>query len=132
MSPKELAHTWCEVLWNTWNFGLINLIVRPEVELRGLLGSHHTGREGVAAHMRALRASLPDLRQQIDELVVDGTRAFARVTCRGTHQGGLLGIAATGVQVEFGAALRLDTLRGRILNVWTLGDLHGLVGQLRG
>jgi predicted ester cyclase len=132
MSPKELAHTWCEVLWNTFNFGMINLIVRPEMRLRGLLGSEHAGQDGVAANMRALRGCLPDLHQHIDELVADETKAFARVSCRGTHRGELCGFAPTGRAVTFSAAVRFDTLRGRLLDVWSLADLHGLTEQLRG
>jgi predicted ester cyclase len=63
--------------------------------------------------------------------VSEGERSCARLTYRGTHRGELLGIPATGRQVEYAGAARFRFRDGRIAAVWVLGDLFGLLQQLR-
>jgi predicted ester cyclase len=64
-----------------------------------------------------LHGALPDLRVDIDDLVVEGNRVTVRVTVSGTHtRGPLFGVPATGraVHSEDWHFLRCD-LQGRII-----------------
>jgi hypothetical protein len=41
---------------------------------------------------------------EIEEVISQGNKAFARLTYRGTHQGGLFGIAPTRRRIEYAGA----------------------------
>jgi predicted ester cyclase len=45
------------------------------------------------------RAAFPDLKITIDALIAEGDKVCARATTRGTHEGTLFGIPATGKAV---------------------------------
>ena len=46
------------------------------------------------------RAAFPDLRMEVQDVLVSGDKAVARVRATGTHQGAFLGMAATGKSVD--------------------------------
>jgi steroid delta-isomerase-like uncharacterized protein len=58
------------------------------------------GREGVKKLFHAYRAAFPDLRMEVQDVLVSGDKAVARVRATGTHQGEFLGMAATGKSVD--------------------------------
>src|SRR6476660_4788092 len=56
--------------------------------------------DGLKLFIRALREGLPDLTCPVEEVVAEGDRVAGRFSLRGTHTGMLLGISATGRQVN--------------------------------
>ena len=82
------------------------------------------------AQLRGLRQSIPDLRFEIDELLVDGDRVAVRWTMRGTHQGKLLGLPATGRAFETKGHSLYHLVDGRVAVAYSLSDLFGLQRQL--
>jgi steroid delta-isomerase-like uncharacterized protein len=58
------------------------------------------GREGVIEVVRALRGAFPDLRYEIEDLVVGEQAVAVRTTMSGTHRGNYFGVAATGRAVS--------------------------------
>ena len=48
-----------------------------------------------------------------------------------THWGTILGIEATGKRIEYMGAAVFTIRDGKISNVWVLGDVHGLIQQLK-
>jgi predicted ester cyclase len=65
-------------------------------------------------------------------VVSEGDRSFARLTYRGTHRGELFGLPGSARQVEYAGAALFRLRSGRIAAVWVLGDVFGLLQQLRG
>jgi predicted ester cyclase len=61
----------------------------------------------------------------------DGFAGFMDMVAR-THRGEVLGIAPTGLEVEYAGAAVFAFRGGKIAEVWVLGDLHGLMAQLQG
>src|SRR5690242_8408070 len=57
-------------------------------------------RDGVALVVTAMRAAFPDLRYQIDDLVIGPDAVAARTTVRGTHRGPFGALAPTGRSFE--------------------------------
>lgn len=57
-------------------------------------------KEGVKQLFHLYRAAFPDLRMEVQDVLVSGDKAVARVRATGTHQGEFLGIAATGKSVD--------------------------------
>ena len=99
---------------------------------RGSLGQSVEGRDGFKEYVRAVRRAFPDFHNRVEELVAEGDRVMARLTYSGTHVGELFGIAPTGRQVSYAGVGLVRVALGRIAEGWVLGDLHGLLRQLKG
>lgn len=66
----------------------------------------------------------------IDELLVDGDRAYARWVQQGTHVGVIEGHAPTGRPVETIGSAVYRVAEGRIVEYWIQQDAAGLTAQL--
>jgi predicted ester cyclase len=97
----------------------------------GCPGLGPTGPEGVLLWHRARRASFPDQRYEVVEIVTSGDRAAVRWRATGT-QGGQFGpVPATGRPVDYSGAtfLRFDDA-GRVADVWSVNELFQVLEQL--
>ena len=88
------------------------------------------GAEGVRQQFDGFRAGLPDFRATILHQVAEGDLVITHKVFHGTHTGELLGIPATGTEVEI---LVMDVVRvadGQIVEHWGVVDRLGLLQQL--
>jgi predicted ester cyclase len=77
------------------------------------------------------RASLPDVRMEIVELIAEGDMVVGRFTCSATHQGPWLGHPPTGRRFDRVDEVAVFQLRdGRIVHAWSLKDNLGRLRQL--
>jgi hypothetical protein len=113
-------------VWNGADEDAAHDLIAPECP--GLGG---TGPEATIAWHRDRRASFPDLRYKIIDLVVSGDRAALRWRAAGTHAGDFGPVLATGRVVSYAGAtfLRFAT-DGRIADVWSVNELFQLLQQL--
>jgi steroid delta-isomerase-like uncharacterized protein len=119
-------------MWNRFDKALIPALLTEDLEFRGSLGQVKRGHRQFAEYVEFIRAVFPDFTNIVEEIVSEGDRSFARLTYRGTHRGELFGIPASGRRVEYAGAARFRFRDGRIASVWVLGDVYGLLQQLRG
>jgi hypothetical protein len=89
------------------------------------------GPDATIAWHRDRRASFPDLRYRVVDLVVSGDRAALRWRAAGTQVGAFGPVPPTGQVVSYSGAtfLRFDDV-GRIADVWSVNELFGLLQQL--
>jgi steroid delta-isomerase-like uncharacterized protein len=90
------------------------------------------GVAGVKQFFAMFRDAFPDAAVAIDELVADGDRVAVATTLTGTHEGELMGMAATGRRVS---VTGIDIVRiegGKIAEHRGLTDIVGLMRQLGG
>jgi steroid delta-isomerase-like uncharacterized protein len=87
--------------------------------------------DGLKAFIRALREGMPDLSCPVDQVIAEGDRVAGRFALKGTHNGTLLGIPATGKKVDVGAMViaRFDEA-GKWVEDWANWDQLGLLQQL--
>ena len=130
-SYKDLVRRYYEVLWNRWDFNLTDELIAESVIFRGSLGISVERREDFKEYMRTVRAAFPDFHNRIEELIAENDRVVTRLTYTGTHQGEVLGIAPTGRQVSYAGVALFRIVDNRIAEGWVLGDVHGLVQQLK-
>jgi steroid delta-isomerase-like uncharacterized protein len=128
---KALVRRYYEELWNRWDFPLADELICEAVAFRGSLGVSVHGREGFKDYMRTVRGAFPDFHNGVEELIAEGDRVVARLTYTGSHQGALFGIGATGRRVSYAGVAIFRIAEGCIVEGWVLGDVHGLVHQLR-
>lgn len=57
-------------------------------------------KEGVKQLFHMYRAAFPDLRMEVEELLVSGDKALARIRATGTHKGEFMGMPASGKSVD--------------------------------
>jgi steroid delta-isomerase-like uncharacterized protein len=127
---KQMVRRWYEQMWNRWDESVFEQILDPDVRLRGSLGPSHQGFQGISDYMRFVRAAFPDFHNQIDLMLEEGNRVFARLTYSGTHTGELFRIPATGRKIEYAGAALFTFETGRIADVWVLGDIDNLKRQI--
>ena len=89
-----------------------------------------SGREGVKESAGGYRSAFPDLVMTVDQSFAEGDLVATRWTARGTHEGELFGIAATGKQATV-TGITIDRYEdGLIAESWTNWDTLGLLQQL--
>jgi steroid delta-isomerase-like uncharacterized protein len=130
IDPKAVIGRFYDEMWNQWNFDLAEQILAPNIRFRGSLGTEVRGIEEFQAYMRSVQAAFPDFHNRIEELIVEGNRAAARLTYEGTHRGEIFGAAATEKRITYAGAAFFGFSEGRIAEGWVLGDLYALQKQL--
>jgi steroid delta-isomerase-like uncharacterized protein len=88
-------------------------------------------KEGVMEFFRMNRAAFPDMRMEVDEVIVGGDKVVVRGTVTGTHEGAFMGMPATGKHVE---VQLIDIMRfgddGLAHEHWGLMDTLAMMQQL--
>ncbi len=86
--------------------------------------------EGMKQALPMFRAAFPDMRLTVEEMIAEGDKVVDRVTVRGTHEGELMGIPASGKQVEFMETHISRIADGKIVERWGQWDAMGMMQQI--
>lgn len=87
-------------------------------------------REDAVQLVVAWRNAFPDLRMDLEELLVEGELAAARVTFTGTHLGPFAGAPPTGRKVSMPIMMFCRFADGKMVELWENDDQLGLRRQL--
>lgn len=128
---KALVRRYYDELWNGWRFDLAEELIDQDVSFRGSLGRMVAGRGGLIGYMKHVQSAFPDFFNSIEELIAEDNRVAARLIYTGTHKGEIFGIPATGHPIRYAGVGIFQISGGRITEGWVLGDLAGLLLQLR-
>ena len=132
-SPEDVLAVAERLRAEVYNGG--NLDALPGIVAEGYLHGSANGPDatGIAAggeQIGGFLTALPDLAWTFDEAIAQGDQAAARWTIRGTHDGELLGFAATGNPVEY-TGISFFTVRcGKIVEFQTEMAAAGLLEQV--
>jgi predicted ester cyclase len=134
MSEERNAATyrrWFDEGCSQGNVDLADELYSPDYVTHSLGPNFAPTLDGLKLFIRALREGIPDLRCPVEEVVAERDRVAGRFSLRGTHNGTLLGIPATGKRVDVGVMViaRFDE-RGKWIEDWTSWDQLGLLQQL--
>lgn len=96
-------------------------------ELPGLAAN----KAGALQYFELLLSAFPDLRMDVEDLIVDGDKAVARVRANATHDGEFMGIPPTGkrVDIQLVDIMRFDG-DGLVCEHWGVADMFSLMQQL--
>ena len=75
---------------------------------------------------------LPDLKVAIQASLADGDKAAASFLYEGTQQGPLSGVPPTGKRLSFTSCDIFRLSDGKIAEHWGMGDIAGVLAQLKG
>jgi predicted ester cyclase len=108
---KDLVSRFILEVVNTGNVERISAFVSPDcVETDGALRVV-SGVDGMASHIRGVRATYPDLQLTIERQIAEDDWVATQIAARGTHQGTWLGIRPTGRHLVF-TGVNLDRIAG--------------------
>jgi steroid delta-isomerase-like uncharacterized protein len=93
-------------------------------------GGDTIGAEGFKSFHRAYLNAFPDLKVNVDDVIVDGRKVVVRWVASGIHQGDGLGFPATGRPMRIIGMSIVYVKGGQIVEGWDSYDQHGMLQQL--
>jgi steroid delta-isomerase-like uncharacterized protein len=88
------------------------------------------GPEGVKQQAAMYKAAFPDLEMTVEDQLAEGDKAVTRWTARGTHEGELMGVPASGTRVTVTGITISRISDGKVEEEWTNWDGLGLMQQI--
>lgn len=88
-------------------------------------------KQGTVAFFKARLSAMPDLKVAIEVVVADKDHVAASFVYSGTHKGVYFGVAPTGRALRFTSCDIFRVADGRIVEHWGMGDIAGVLAQLR-
>ena len=112
------------------NLGVIDEVVAPDYVGHDPAQPEMQGPGGIKEFVTGYLAGFPDGKITIDEQLAEGDLVATRWTGRGTHQGELMGIPATGKQVTVSGITISRVKNGKVVEEWSNWDTLGMLQQL--
>jgi predicted ester cyclase len=132
-SPEDVVAVVDRLRTEVYNAGNIDAI--PEIVAGEYLHGSANGPDAIGivdgeTQISGFLTALPDLAWTFDQIIAEGDQVAARWTIRGTHDGELLGFAATGNPVEYMGISFFAVQCGKIVEFQTEMDAAGLLEQV--
>jgi predicted ester cyclase len=115
--------------WNRAELDAYLTLYDERVTLHGY-GPEPMGLEAVRGFYEGIFAGLPGSRLEILDRVAEGDELVVRFVQRGRHDGELMGVAATGRDVELNGITILRFEGDRVIERWSQADMLGLMTQI--
>ena len=113
------------------DLGAFDELMHADAVVHAPRGLSTTSREDEKAVWHAAVAAMPDLRHEVQEVVVEGDVEMARVVVTGTMAQDFGGVEATGRSFRMDQAVIVHLRDGRIAEAWEIADVGALEAQLR-
>ena len=128
---KALVRRFLDVVWHQGDLAAIGEFYADAFvgENPGAPGGMR-GPEGMRQLVATFRAAFPDVRFTVEDQVAEGDRVVTRWTARGTQQGDLPGLPATGRPARVPGITASRMVGGKIVEEWAAWDQLGLLQQL--
>lgn len=136
MSPeqnKTIVRRWLKDLFEKGNLSLADeLFTKDSIshDRSGPNGEWPRGPEGPRAVAQYYRGAFPDIQYTIEDQIAEGDKVVTRWTARGTNNGSLMGMPATG-KTALVTGIETDRLEnGKIAESWVNFDAMTMLVQL--
>jgi hypothetical protein len=132
MSPeenKQLVQRYQEI-YNNNDLEALSEVLVDDLLTPRIMPGIPPGLQGARAAHRIMLLGFPDYHTVIEDLIAENDKVAARITMTGTHTGDFMGIAATGIQVEYSGMYIVRIKDGMIVEHWGEEDGVSLLTQL--
>ena len=127
---REIAqHVFSEVL-NDHDLERIPDYYAADCRFYGMTGPGPIDVDEYASFLSMHFEAFPDLSFEIDEIITQDDSVAVRWTARGTHEGSLMDVPATGKTVAVTGMTILHTEDGKVVETYSNQDMLGLLQQL--
>ena len=128
---KTLVRRWFEELFNAENLDVADeFVAQDHVAHDPVLPDLPPGPEGDKQVVNFYHSAFPDANITIEDQIAEGDEVATRWTGRGTHQGELMGVPASGNRVEVSGMTINRVSGGKIAETWTNYDVLGMMQQI--
>jgi steroid delta-isomerase-like uncharacterized protein len=119
-------------LWEQGDLSRLPALLHEDVAFQGTFGQVMRGHDAFAAYVRSVRLAFSAYRCEIRDLIAQDARVATRIGFSGRHDvGPFLDFPPTGRDLAW-EGVGFFTLEGaRIRHLWVMGDMLGLLGQLK-
>ena len=127
---RATAHRFFREVVSEGRLDVISELVAEDFVEHETMPGAPEGREAVSWFVTTFRNGVPDLRAEVDDLIVEGDKLVARSTWSGTQQGELFGMPATGKRFTMDV---IDIVRfdgGKAVEHWGVSDVAGMMQQV--
>ncbi len=105
-------------------------LLHPDAVIHAPLGLSTASAEAEKSVWRDALAAMPDLRHDVQEVVVDGDVEMARVVVTGTLASGFAGVEGTGRSFRIDQAVITHLRDGKVAEAWEIADIAALREQV--
>ncbi|MEM5340011.1 ester cyclase [Paraburkholderia azotifigens] len=127
---QVLAARRYDTFWSTGDEALARAALAPGFTDRTLPPGRAQGIEGPLAASKFVRAAVPDLQAEIEQMVVAGDRVVVHLRFHGHFTGQFKGVRGEGQNIDFIATDIYRIADGRIAENWHLEDNLTFLQQL--
>jgi predicted ester cyclase len=129
---KEVVRVFYKEMWDRADTRLVPQIFHPNFTFRGSLGPQLVGYDQFIGYVGYVTGSLDRYTSDVLALVEEDNRVFGKLRFHGFHRKELFGVQPSGRHVWW-YGTPLFTFDGeRVRDLWVLGDIHALIGRLKG
>ncbi len=115
---------------NKHNPDIVDELVAEDCRIHIPLPGIRQGREGLRANGKMICGAFPDVAVEREFFAAEGDIVVERAHARATHQGELMGTAATNKPVTWSELHAYRVEGGQITEVWSEADFMGILAQL--
>jgi predicted ester cyclase len=112
------------------DFDAFDELLHPDAVVHAPLGLSTTSADDEKAVWRDALASMPDLRHDVQEVVVDGSVEMARVVVTGTMTASFAGVEGSGRGFRIDQAVIAHLRDGKVAEAWEIADIAALREQV--
>ncbi|HEX3710925.1 MAG TPA: ester cyclase [Pseudolabrys sp.] len=133
LSPqKEVVRVFYKELWDHADKSLIPKIFHPGFTFRGSLGTTLTGYDEFAGYVDDVTGSLGQYTTDILVMIEESNRVSGKMRFHGFHRKAMFDVPPSGRHVWW-TGMPIFTFEGaKVRDLYVLGDIHGLIGRLKG
>ena len=112
------------------DFDAFDELLHPDAVVHAPAGLSTASIEEEKAVWQEALASMPDLRHEVQEVVVGGNIEMARVVVTGTMRASFAGIEGSGRSFRIDQAVITHLRDGKVAEAWEIADIAALRAQL--
>jgi steroid delta-isomerase-like uncharacterized protein len=119
-------------LWEQGDMSRLPALMHEDVAFQGTFGQVMRGQDAFAAYVRSVRLAFSAYGCEVRDLLAQDARVAARIGFSGRHDAGpFLDVPPSGRDLAWEGVGFFTLEAGRIRHLWVMGDMLGLLGQLK-
>lgn len=130
INKKEIVKKYYEELWNQQNMDCVDTLLDDNIKFHGSLNIQTYGKSSFKEYMKLVLGGIPNLYHGIEIMIEEGETIAVKAIYNGTHSGKLLDFEPTKNRIKYNGASFFKFKGDKISDIWVLGDLTTLKGQL--
>jgi steroid delta-isomerase-like uncharacterized protein len=127
---KALIRRLFAEVWNKGNLRVAGEIFSYDYTMHDPIIKHEPGIQSYERHVTQVRATFPDIKFTIEDLVEEGNKVVILWKAQGTHKAEFLGVPDTGKRVTVTGITVTRLSRGKVAESWANWNALGMMQQL--